>query len=129
MKYFVESFTVVTSIFGVTPEKLDKQLAAELNRLSSKGYDIVSVFELNSGSDNFDFKIVYRLDDGSSSNMLFVGDSVLLVNQKVREEYNIPPETIGKITKIEGSNLTVRFEIKNIIKPVTLDWQMVKKVK
>lgn len=60
MEYYVKSFTVVTGLLGVAPEKLDKQLAAELNRLSAKGYEIVSVFELDSGSDNFDFKIVYR---------------------------------------------------------------------
>ena len=47
-------------MFGVSREKMDQQLAAKLNEIAGKGFEIVSVIELGDGGKDFSYQIIYR---------------------------------------------------------------------
>ena len=60
MKYYVETFTIKTGLFGVRKDKMDSVLAEKLNELAAQGFEIVSVTPVLNNSDNFDYQIVYK---------------------------------------------------------------------
>lgn len=61
MGYRVEIFRVEAGLFGgVKYQKLTDDLLAKLNDLESKGYDVVSVIELNQDSKDVIYQIISK---------------------------------------------------------------------
>ena len=61
MPYRVEMFTISTGIFGrVKTEKLLTEMRDKLNALEKAGYEIVSVIQLHSDSNDFNYEIISK---------------------------------------------------------------------